>query len=84
MCNFYSGFGELHARTGRSKEAKFGIQRVAVMVGSKAASNLEAVLEDLSNTMHISRKHTVLFPLVDTQISISDTELIYEFHCNTM
>lgn len=63
------------------------MQRAAVMVGSEAATNLEqeqkiilstqAMLEDLSNTIFISMKSTVHLPLVDTQMSISDTELIY-------
>lgn len=63
------------------------MQRAAVMAGSEAATNLEqeqkiifsiqAVLEDLSNTILISMKSTIHLPLVDTQKSISDAELIY-------
>lgn len=57
------------------------------MVGSEAATNLaqeqkiifsiQAVLEDLSNTIFISMKSTVHLPLVDTQMSICDTEFIF-------
>lgn len=57
------------------------------MVGSEAATNLEqeqkiifsiqAVLEYLSTTILISMKSIVHLPRVDTQLSISDTELIY-------
>lgn len=57
------------------------------MVGSEAATNLEqeqniifsiqAVLEYLSTTILISTKSIVHLPQVDTQLSISDTELIY-------
>lgn len=63
------------------------MQRAAVMAGSEAATNLEqeqkiifsiqAVLVDLSNTILVAMKSTVHLPPVDTQTSISDTELIY-------
>lgn len=63
------------------------MQRAALMVGSEAATNLEqeqkiifsiqAVLEYLSTTVLISMKSIVQLPQVDTQLSISDTELIY-------
>lgn len=42
----------------------------------KTIFSIQAVLEDLSNTTLISMK-TVLLPLADTEMSISDTELIY-------